>query len=117
TNVHLRVQLVELPEAARPRVAPVLEDRTTGLRYPLRADRLRIGSAEDCVVRIDGPPVLATVLLHDVGELTISTDDEDRTVAIGEEFALGGHRLVFVDGGVADGTTERVTRVLYRYRL
>lgn len=79
----------------------VLEDVGTGLRYAVDAQPLRVGSAEDCEVRLThGPPVAAIVVAQDDGrEVWIGEADDMREVEVGSTVEIGGRsfRLHAID--------------------
>jgi hypothetical protein len=75
-----------------------LVDLSSSLRFSMTSDRFRIGSGADCDLRLDdGPARLATLLLHDNGEIWVGTSDGDWQVAAGEPFEVGGRKLKVVE--------------------
>jgi hypothetical protein len=97
--------------------ALAIEDRTAGIRYPLRADRFRIGSDPASDLLLDGDARAATLVIHGSGEVWLGTDDDERELATGAPFAVAGHELVLVEL-TDDGTrTEGLESTRYDYRL
>lgn len=122
SSVTLRVRLVSSTTDARPaRPRILLTDMTTGLAYPLTSDRFRIGARDDADLRLPGgPPLVATIVCNETGEIWVGTDDEEFPVTIGQPFELGGHRFLLRDDRNQDRSTineSAFTKTSYPYRL
>lgn len=114
----LRV-MADVPDVHAP-VCRVLEveDRLAGTRFPVRAERFVIGSAEGAELRVaEGPAVLATLVVRPDGEVRILRDDNDLPLLIGEDVDLGGRliRVHEVEGRLAPTVQEAENP--YPYRL
>jgi len=95
-----------------------LEDVEAGLRLLVATDRFSIGSGSDCDLRLpEGPARVATLLLHDNGEVWLGTSEGDRQVVVGEEFAVGGRRLRLVEEALDHAPTVDFGAVGYPYVL
>lgn len=115
TELRLRAR-VGLPGA--PVVHPlVVQDLTLGVSTLVTEDRFVIGPAASADVRTEGGPTF-TLLVQADGELWLGSDDEDRPLALGEEFGAEGRRFaVNVAAGRPESTVEaRQDRYSYRLR-
>ena len=115
SSIRLRIRLRPVRQmVVPPSPKLLLADLKTGVVYPLRSNRFRIGAREDSDLRLnDGPAIAATLSLHDNGEIWVGTDEEEHAIEVGEPFQIGEHRPVM-------GSTERETtvqRTRYPYRL
>lgn len=111
---HVRLE-VRGGAAVGPRVLQV-EDLDAGLRVPVRSDRFHIGSGPDAHLRLGaGAPRVATLLVHDSGELWVGTDTSEWSVALDEEFTVAGRRLRIVEAPLDHAPTVEhgVTRYPY----
>ncbi len=114
-ELSLRGAMEALP--ARFRVRHLL-DEATGLRLSITGDRFRIGAAPDCDLRLDeGPPHLATILLHDNGEIWVGTADGDWQVEPGEAFDVAGRRLRVMEETPDHAPTVDFNASAYPYDL
>jgi pSer/pThr/pTyr-binding forkhead associated (FHA) protein len=96
----------------------LLEDRTAGVRYPVRSDRFRIGSAADADLRVaDGPAIAGTLVFHAAGEVHLVTDDDDVALDPDAPFDVAGHTLCLREVRDAVSRTEGVEATKYAYRL
>lgn len=78
-----------------PPLGLLVEDISSGVRFPLRSDRFTVGGGAQDSLRIPGAPVQAvTLLAYPDGEVYIG-DDEGEEVPIkpGDTFSVGGHTL------------------------
>ena len=122
SSIRLRLRLrntnASLPPL-RPRL--VLTDLKTGLVYPIRTNRFRIGKRAGVDLRLpDGVDIAATLSIHDNGEIWVGTDEEEHPILVGEPFEIGGHKLILRDDRAVMGSTERevtVAQTRYPYRL
>lgn len=116
---HTVLRVVGRPESEEIRLVGTLhlEDMGAGVRYPLRSDRFHLGSGEDADLRLaDGPERVATLLVHDDGEIRLGTDEDDRPIEIDQPFEIGGRKLVLRE--IKDvSRTEGVESTTYPYRL
>ena len=95
-----------------------LIDESSGLRLSITGDRFRIGSASGSDLRLDdGPPRLATILLHDNGEIWVGTAEGDRQVEPGQAFEVGGLRLRVVEESPDHAPTVDFNASSYPYEL
>lgn len=122
SGVFLRVRIHSVPGTQRKGHGTLmLSDLTTGLAYPLRTDRFRIGRRPDADLRLpSGPALAATVALQDNGEIWVGTDDEQFQVLVGQPFEVARHRLLIRDNRNQDTSTMQesaLTRTRYPYRL
>ncbi len=75
-----------------------LVDEASSVRVSITGDRFRIGAGVDCDLRLDvGPPRLATILLHDNGEIWVGTADGDWQVDAGQGFEVEGRHFRVVE--------------------
>ena len=89
------------------------------VRVPVVRDRFRIGSGPGCDLRVpQAEACAATLLVHGDDEVTLGCADEERPVAIGEEFQVAGIalRLARVAPAAGAGATQ-VEVEQYPYRL
>lgn len=96
----------------------VVEDQGAGVRYVIRSDRFTIGSDPTAdLVLPDGPDRLATLVLHETGEVWLGTDDDEREIAVEQPFELAGLKLALRE--VTDQRTRTEVRepTRYPYRL
>ena len=75
-----------------------LVDEASSMRLSITGDRFRIGAGADNDLRLDeGPDRLATVLLHDNGEIWVGTAEGDFHVEAGASFEVEGRRFRVVE--------------------
>jgi hypothetical protein len=99
-------------------VARYLVDLKTGLRHPLRGERFRLGRSAQADLRLpDGPEHLATLLLHADGEVSLGLDDEERPLAFGSTWEVGGHPFRLEQGALDHAPTAEWVDFPYPYRL
>lgn len=104
------------PTEAR-HISWLLEDLQDALRFPIRGERLHLGSAPDADVRIpDAPARAATVMVHADGALQLGQSSELRALAEGEVFRIQerDYRIVRATDAHAP-TVEWSTRAPYAY--
>ena len=95
----------------------LLEDMRDSLLFPIRGERLRLGSAPDADVRIpDAPARAATVMAHADGALQLGQASELRALAEGEVFHVQerAYRIVRATDTHAP-TVEWSSRAPYPY--
>lgn len=96
-TIELRVRTVE----PRARVEFVIRELDSGLSHSLRRARTVFGSGDACHVHVpDGAEREATVVVHG-NEVWLGTASEERELAVGEPFELGGSRFELAE--VASG--------------
>lgn len=122
SSIRLRIRLRPVRQMiVPPSPKLLLADLKTGVVYPLRSNRFRVGTREDSDLRLsEGPAIAATLSLHDNGEIWVGTDEEEHPIEVGEPFQIGEHRLIIRDDRAVMGSTERETtvqRTRYPYRL
>jgi len=95
-----------------------LVDEASGMRLSITGDRFRIGAAPDSNLRLDdGPARLATVLLHDNGEIWVGTADGDWQVEAGASFEVGGRSFRVVEDAPDHAPTVDFNASSYPYDL
>lgn len=100
-----------------------VEDVKSGVRLLVRNDRFRIGSSEDCDLRVEGwPDRTATILVHPDGELWVGGQDEagerwETQIEPGEEFEIRGRTLRVVRTHVTHAPTVDQAALAYPYAL
>lgn len=101
-------------------VPPVLEleDIDLGLSYPLRRDRFRIGMGPDCdlvLTELDGSA--ATLVIDRFGGVSLGRDGEEKELAPGAEFKVGGRRFRLNRPTGTIGATLEVAQTTYGYSI
>lgn len=81
--------------SAGPPLGLLVEDTSSGVRFPLRSDRFTIGGGEHDSLRIPHAPVqAATLLAFADGEVYIGDEDgEERPIQPGQTFTVAGRVL------------------------
>lgn len=100
-RIHRTPSPSPLTQAGPAGATPVLEDVATGVRYPLRRRRVRIGSASSCDVVVPGSEaLLATLVVHDDGLVQLGQQDELCDLPMDKTFVVGTRRfrLVYTPG-------------------
>lgn len=96
----------------------LLEDLGSGVRIPLRSDRLHIGSGEDADLRIDGAPArAATLLVEEDGAVVLGTDDSTFPLRPDQEFEVAGRVLRLIEMPATQAPTVEPDTDRYPYRL
>lgn len=82
-------------EQPGPPMAYLVEDLTSGLRFPLRSDRFSIGGSDSDNLPIPGAaPQALTIITYADGEVYLGDDEgEERQIQPGTTFEVGGHTL------------------------
>ena len=94
-----------------------IEELDSGVSCPLQSDRVYIGSGADCALRIEGAPErVATLVVHDNGEVWLGSDEGEQQLELDEPFAVAGMRYVLREGQ-RKTPTALAERVRYPYRL
>ena len=96
----------------------VVEDQSTGLAVPIASDRFHIGSAGDAdllIQDVDGR--VATILVHDNGEVWLGTDEDERQLSIGDTFTVGSHTLALRAGDALRAPTAQPRSDRYPYAI
>ncbi len=109
-----------LVEGAAPGIdAPcwMVEDLDAGVRLAVRADRFVIGSAPRADLRLPSGPEVAATLLVDATEVWLGVGEEERPVAPGVPFEVGGRSFVVVAPSEGRRATVRVDPARYDYRV
>jgi hypothetical protein len=107
----------ELPGAADMPRQLVVDDEEAGIRFPIPGDRFFIGSGSSCdLVLDDGPEEAAVITVHDDGEIWLGTDEDERSIEVGDTLLIEGRKLVLK---LADlrGPTAIAERTRYPFRL
>ena len=112
---HLRLRI----DTAAP-LPPVLEleDVDLGVSYPLRKDRFRMGLSPDCdltLPELSGPG--ATLVIDAQGCVQLGVDGQERDLAPGDEFELGGRRFRLHQPAGTVGATLELTQATYGYAM
>ena len=120
SSASLKVRVQRSHHAAPLTAGPaLLVDLRTCVAVPA-TERMKVGSADDCEVKLpDVAPLLASITLHEDGEIWVGTEERDFSVVVGESFNLAGHTLVFRDSRDVLQSTQREAGPgsLYPYRL
>ena len=100
------------------RKAIAVEEVGSGLRHPLRAGRLLVGSAEDADLRVPDAdaPYVAEFAVHGPDDCMVQMGTEDFALELGEEIEVSGirFRLVEVDETRAPTLQPAADRFPYR---
>ena len=95
-----------------------LIDVASGTRLSMTGDRFRIGTGSDCDLRLEqGPNCLATVLLHDNGEIWVGTADGDAQLEADGVFVVGGRSFQIVEDAATHAPTLDFQAASYPYAL
>ena len=118
TEFELKVGLREVTRREdRPR-AYVVEAPELGVRVPIRSDRIRIGFAANCHLKVESlPPNAATLMVFDGGELSLGMNEEDHPIELGEVFIVGGLSLKVVEVDPTRAPTISPSSTHYGYHL
>jgi pSer/pThr/pTyr-binding forkhead associated (FHA) protein len=96
----------------------VVEDVATGVCTALASDRLNIGSGPDADLVLPTAPLrLATLIVHDGGEVWVGTEDDEHPVEVGEPFSVGGREFVIRPGDTLRAPTQGPRGERYPYAL
>ncbi len=121
-RIGVRVRLVvrETGEAFEgPAGTPFLvEDADSGVRFPVRSDRVRFGNAADADVPMgSGPDETAMLLLDERGDFYLGLDDDLVEVQLDVPFAVGERRFVLRKTPLHLTVTRDVASTKYPYLL
>ncbi len=118
TQTLLRVRASAAAPVAPGHGVLVLEDVDAGLRLPLLGDRFRIGSRDPVDLHVpEAPPLAATLVVHDNGEVWLGVDDVLDEVEIDTPFEVAGRRFVVRRVAERISVTREVDTTAYPYTL
>lgn len=114
-NIHMRISGTADPRNDLPGL--LLEDTHSGVRVPIRSDRLVIGSDPGCALVIpEAAPQAATLLIHP-GEVWLGTNEDTSELTIDHPFEVAGRTLVLRAAGTSATRTEALDEARYPYSL
>lgn len=93
----------------------MVEDLTLNLTYNIRGDRFILGNSPTADVPLEGPTT--TILLTGNMEVWLGVDNEDRPLALGESFRVGGRTFRVRVGDSTRADTVDVSNDRYPYVL
>lgn len=97
--------------------ALLLEDTRSGVRIPVRGDRLTIGGDPSSGLVLPDVALRVGTLLFHPDEIWLGTDEDTVEITVGAPFEVAGVRLVLrADSGEAT-RTEGLDQARYAYRL
>ena len=77
-----------------PPQALLVEDQTSGLRFPVRSDRFHIGGGPKDHLPIEGAEAAAaTLIIFADGEVQLGEEEGEREISPGDTFEVAGHTL------------------------
>lgn len=96
----------------------VIEDLRTGVCAAVASDRVYVGSGPDAdLVLPDAPARLATIIVHDNGEIWLGTDEGDQPVELGAPFEVEGRGFVLRAGDSLRAPTAQPRADRYPYSI
>lgn len=111
------LRLIGRPSARTVR-ARLLEEVSTGIRFPVRVGRFDLGSGPDDDLFVpDAAPSEGVLVLHQNGEIWFGNDADEGPLELGDEFRVGNRAFRVVEVEQVTEPTSEASGVRHTYRV